>query len=373
MSQTIAILQDSMRELKSRSLFWFTLSISVIVSVALFGLIGFDDKGWYILWFDTNEFDLLKKGSPGARDLMGWLFGGALMWWWLTWGSIIVALIATAGMVPDLVTGGAIDLALSKPISRVKLFGTKVLGAMVFTLLQVTICVSIAYLLLGLRFGMWFHQAWLAVPLVTLQFLYLYVVMAFVGLVTRSTLTSLLVVLLFWGMVSLVQLAENQMNRIVTEAKSTVNAAETRITDIRKRAEDEGRKINVLEEGRINGAEARAQPMRSLIGAVEPWHGRVSVFELCVPKTGDLQKIIAARMDAPTLDELIMRLNGFDPEQIAKMTGDDVETARDMQSAGVAGSRAVRDVDPWKSICSSLIFTGLVFGASLWVFCRRDF
>ena len=96
MTQTIAILVDSLREIRSRSLFWIALAISALVAVLLFGLIGFDEKGWSILWFDTNESDILYAGSDGARDLMSWLFGGAFVWWWLSWGAIILALISTS-------------------------------------------------------------------------------------------------------------------------------------------------------------------------------------------------------------------------------------------------------------------------------------
>ena len=202
MMQTLAILNDSLRELRSRSLFWIALIISVFVSVVLFGLIGFNDKGWYLLWLDTNPSETVRAGSQGMRDLLGWLFGGALLWWWLTWGAIVIALIVNASTVPEFVSSGSIDMVLAKPIGRVRLFLVKVLGALLFTLLQVTACVLVAYLLVGLRFGIWFHDAWLAVPLVTLQFLYLFAVMALVGLVTRSTLASLLAALIFWGVVS---------------------------------------------------------------------------------------------------------------------------------------------------------------------------
>ena len=192
MMQTWAILLDSLRELRSRSLFWVALSVSILVSVMLFGLIGFDDKGWKVLWFATNENPLLREGSAGQQDLLKWLFGGALLWWWLTLGAIVLALITTANTIPEFVSSGSIDLTLSKPIGRMRLYSIKLISAMLFMILQVTICVALAYFLAGLRFGYWFHEAWLALPLVTLQFLYLFAVMSFVGLMTRSALASLL-------------------------------------------------------------------------------------------------------------------------------------------------------------------------------------
>lgn len=373
MTQSLAILNDSLRELRSRSLFWITLAISVLVSLALFGMIGFDEKGWHILWFETNESAILRKGTPGAQDLLTWLFGGALLWWWLTWGAIVVALIVTSSTIPEFVTSGAIDLTLSKPIGRLKLYALKVLGAMLFVLLQVTISVLIAYLLMGLRFGMWFHSAWLAVPLVTLQFFYLFSMMSLVGLVTRSTLASLLVVLLFWGMISLVQLASNQIDGTMTEFGAMVAQSEKRIEAIRATAQARGRDLTPAEEARIKGHEAEIQSHRKTVQKFEPYRGPINRVELFVPKTADIQKIIADHVDAPTFEELFLRLQGFDPEMMARAARMQRDEFEDALGAGAAGSRAIRNVDAFKSIGSSLIFTGVVFGLSVLIFMRRDF
>jgi hypothetical protein len=79
-------------------------------------------------------------------------------------------------------------------------------------------------------------------------------------------------------------------------------------------------------------------------------------------------------VNAPTFAELMMTLEGFDAEAMARMSGsDDVEQFRDMEQAGVAGARAVRRADAAKSIGTSLAFTFIVLGLSAWVFCRRDF
>lgn len=373
MRQAAAILVDSVRELRSRSLFWIALAISVLVSLMLFGMISFNDQGWRILWFATNESQVLREGTPAKRDLLSWLFGGALLWWWLTWGAIVLALITTANTIPEFVSGGAIDLVLSKPIGRARLYATKLLSAMLFMILQVAVCVTIAYLLAGLRFGIWFHAAWLALPLVTLQFLYLFAVMSLAGLVTRSALASLLTALLFWGVVSIVQFAANQLEKVQVEAQHSISQAEERIESIRARAREAGRDLTALEQSRIEGIENRVQPMRTILKNVEPWQGPVQRFELAVPKTADIQKIIAEEVKAPTFSELMMRLQGLDPEMMAKFANMEVEEFRDAQRAGIAGERAMRQVNPWKSIGSSLVFTGLVLALSLWIFARRDF
>lgn len=374
MMQTWAILLDSLRELRSRSLFWIALAISVLVSLALFGLIGFDEKGWHVLWFATNESALLREGTTGQRDLLKWLFGGALLWWWLTLGAIVLALITTANTIPEFVSSGSIDLTLSKPIGRVRLYVVKILSALLFMVLQVTICVSIAYLLAGLRFGYWFHEAWLAVPLVTLQFLYLFGVMSFVGLMTRSPLASLLAVFIFWGAVSVTQFAANQLEKITVESQHTVQNLEKRRTEIRNRAVTENREPYPAERTRISDLEQQAIFARNTAATILPWKTPIERIELIVPKTADIQKIIAETMEAPTVADLMLRLQGFDPDQMAAMAGMmDGQQFRDAQEAGAAGERAARSVNAPVSIGSSMILTTLLLGLSLWVFARRDF
>ena len=374
MRQTFAILLDSLRELKSRSLFWISLAISVIVAAALFGTLSFDATGWRILWFQTNESEILREGTPAARDLLRWLFAGAFIWWWLSWGAIIIALISTASIIPDFVASGSIDLVLSKPIGRTRLLLTKILGALLFMVLQVAVGLFVAWLLMGLRYGMWSHDVWLAVPLLTIQFLYLFAVMALVGLITRSTLASLLAVLLFWAMVSIVQLASNQMDTIIAQNHTAIQRVDQRTHELREKAQSESREITADEQSRIDTWERNISGQRTLQSSLQNWQGPLRSLELTVPKTGDIQKIIAEWIEAPTFDELIFRLQGFDPEAFAALTRiDDRDSAMDVQQAGIAGSRAARRVNAIESLGTSLACTAVTLALCVWIFKRRDF
>ncbi len=372
MMQALAILHESLRHLRSRSLFWITLGISALSAILLFGMIGFDTTGWKILWLDTNESEILREGSYGARQLMAWLFG-AFVFWWLSWGAIILALVSTASLIPDFVAAGSIDVVLAKPIKRLQIFGLKILGALLFMLLQVTICAGLAYLLLGIRFDLWFHASLWAIPLLTLQFLFVYVVTVLVGLLTRSPLASQLVTLLFWGMVSIVQFTSNQMDSTISQIQAVMDQNEARIGTLRQAAEAEQRELTRQELDRIERWEQRVEPSRSTLKALEPWQSSIHAIEMCVPKTADIQKIIANQVDAPTFNELLMILGGFNPENMAAAGFTDPDIAADMQQSGVAGSRAVRDVDTLKSLGTSFAFTAVILTIGAIIFCRRDF
>src|SRR4029077_12078354 len=84
---------------------------------------------------------------------------------WLSWIATVLALISTAGIFPDMLTGGSIDLYLSKPISRLRLFFTKYLSALLFVGLQVGLFTLASFLVLGIRGGTWLWGLFLAIPI----------------------------------------------------------------------------------------------------------------------------------------------------------------------------------------------------------------
>src|SRR5205814_3639124 len=120
---------------------------------------------------------------------------------WLTWGMLILAMVSTAGIFPDFLSGGAIDLFISKPISRLRLFLTKYLCGMLFVLLQVTIFAIVAFIVVGVRGTMWEPRLFLAIPIVLCMFSYLYAISILFGVLTRSTVAALLMTILTWALI----------------------------------------------------------------------------------------------------------------------------------------------------------------------------
>lgn len=371
MRQALAILNDSLRALRSRSLFWMSLSISAVVAISLFGLISFNADGWRILWFETHHSEIAREGSFGARELMSWLFNGVFVFWWLSWGAIILAVVSTASILPDFLAEGSIEITLAKPITRLRLFFLKVLGALLFVTVQTTISVVLAYLLLGLKVDIWLHATLWAIPLIVAQFLYLYCVGALVAVMTRSSLAGLLTTLIFWVLVSLVQFSTNQVESMVAQNRNMIAQLETQIAGIEDGAAEQGRELTTSEVSRLAGYRGRIEPFRQQLGWFEPYEWPLKIVEMVIPKTADVQKIIADLSNAPTFSQLLRGLgvggSSFRPAQF------DEEEWTAMQEAGIAGERAVRDVNTATSLATSLAFAAVMLGIAGGLFCRRDF
>jgi ABC-type transport system involved in multi-copper enzyme maturation permease subunit len=366
-TQSLAILLDSLRELKSRSLFWIALGISAIVAVSLFGVIGFTETGWRFLWFDTIESDTLRADTRGARDLMLVNFS-MFVRWWLCWGAIILALVSTSSILPGFLSGGAIEIALAKPISRLRLFVLKIIGALLFVLLQTGISVFLAYLCLGVRQGMWVPAVLWAIPLIVVQFIYIFSVATLAAVVTRSTLASLLAAILFWGIVSLTQLLSNQIDSVVAQMDASIALVDTKIEQIQSRAEAEGRDLSHIETSRIAGEEARRASFDKQANMFRPFQRPLNTAELIVPKTGDIQKIIAHQTRAPTLNSLLTGL-----AQDMRPAHLDQEEWDEALDAGRAGEQAIRNVNRAQSLGTSLAFSAFALTLACVLFLRRDF
>jgi ABC-type transport system involved in multi-copper enzyme maturation permease subunit len=99
---------------------------------------------------------------------------------------------AAAGYFPGLMKAGAIDLVLAKPISRVEIFFGKFLGGL--GLCAVALGASELVLLVGLRVvtGEWAWGVFGAAPVTLFATALLYALVAVIGIITRSTILSLL-------------------------------------------------------------------------------------------------------------------------------------------------------------------------------------
>ena len=64
-------------------------------------------------------------GSSPSEIFYKLVFSNYGVGFWLNWLAMVLALISTAGIIPDLIAGGSVDLYLCKPISRLRLFLTK--------------------------------------------------------------------------------------------------------------------------------------------------------------------------------------------------------------------------------------------------------
>lgn len=190
-TQTKALFIDAYRDLNARKMFWVVLVLNALV-IGGFGMLGVKGNRLSIAnWQIPLEI-------PVAMFVYKWIFSFFVVGKWLTWAATILALISTASIFPDFLAGGAVDLYLSKPIGRLRLFFTKYLTGLLFVTLQVAVFTVGSFLVLGWRGGVWEPGLFLAIPIVVLFFSYLFSICVLLGVLTRSTLAAFFLTLVIW-------------------------------------------------------------------------------------------------------------------------------------------------------------------------------
>ncbi|HVX61245.1 MAG TPA: ABC transporter permease [Pirellulales bacterium] len=114
--------------------------------------------------------------------------------------GVFVAILVTASIMPQTFSPGAIDLLLSKPISRSLLYTTKYIGGCMFTFINAAYVIVGLWLIAGLRFGEWSNRLLLCIPIFMFLFSIYYAVSALAGVIWRNAIVSVVMTALFWGL-----------------------------------------------------------------------------------------------------------------------------------------------------------------------------
>lgn len=376
-----AMLLDSYRELNSKKLFWISLGLSVLV-VLVFAALGITEKGITVFWFEL-PIELFNTAIISESTFYKLLFSNLGVKFWLAWVSTILALVSTAGMIPDFIAGGAIELTLSKPVTRARLFLMKYVCGLLFTALQVAVFTTASFLVIGIRGGEWIPGLFLSIPLVVLFYSYLFCVCALVGMLTRSTIAALLVTMLFWVALFAVNTTDSIFVQLRNSSEANIEALEKTIERMEKAAV---KKIESSTESPTTDGKTYTQeeldtanpllPLRRAKLAEEResvldwkyWSQGTFIAKTILPKTTETVELLERKL--VSLAE-IQELGPPERKNVRVKESDDIPVAR-----GEAERRAeaeFRQRPIWWIIGTSIGFELAVLGLATIIFCRRDF
>jgi ABC-type transport system involved in multi-copper enzyme maturation permease subunit len=386
-TQTFGVFYDAYRELNAKRLFWITLYLSLLV-VASFAFVGINERG--VTVFTWVIFPGWNSSLIPPDTLYNILFIQLAIPYWLGLGATVLALISVGAVFPDFLTGGSIDLYLSKPIGRLRLFLTKYLAGLLFVALQVFVFCVASFFVMGIRGRTWQWGIFLAVPLVVLFFSYLYCVCVLLGIVTRSALASILITLLFWFFLFMLNTADLGLMTSKAAAEER-QARQIETIQFYQQAIDQQRARPTTQQvaGVIKNYEFQRDEVAKLKRETDPtvtqlrfWYQLISRFKAPMPKTGETVALMSRWL--------------VDPDPITKASRERYERRRQWQverQRGPAysdprGTQRLQPEDPevqqaiqeelstraaTKLIGTSVGFEGVVLAVAAWIFCRRDF
>jgi hypothetical protein len=134
--------------------------------------------------------------------------------------AVFAGILVTSPVIPHTFEAGAIDLLLSKPISRPMLFVAKFLGGCAFILLNGAYFVVGLWLIVGTRFDLWINRLLLCIPIFMFLFAIYYSVSALAGVLWKNAIVSIVVTILFWAACFLVGTVKNVIEQIFLRPQS---------------------------------------------------------------------------------------------------------------------------------------------------------
>lgn len=401
MIQTWALLVDAYRELNSKRLFWITMALSLLV-VCAFAAFGLHPRGYSALWFKFDHVFFNSSVIPPEK-FYKFIFASIGIPVWLTWIASILALISTAGIIPDFISGGAIELSLSKPIGRVRLFLTKYFTGLLFVGMQVAAFTLACMLVIGIRGRSWEPDLLLAIPIVLCFYSYLFAVCALVGLLTRSSIAALLLTLLFWIFLFALNATDSIFVMQRESAAASIvryegqRASQLRLAEGQLKALKEMGTPLTDENGKLpEGLESElevANPMlasnrRNLAEARESlqtwtkWSGIIKGVKTVLPKTQETIKLLERSLLTKEDMNLLTRQDQYErtgespTETDADPLEDDPTSGAQFAEQQAAAQRTedvFRERPVWWIVGTSLGFEVVILGIACVIFARRDF
>lgn len=394
MIQTSALLVDAYRELNSKKLFWITMVLSLLV-VMVFASFGLSQTGYSFLWFNFEDRFFNSRVIPPEK-FYKFAFASIGIPIWLTWIASILALISTAGIIPDFVSGGAIELSLSKPIGRVRLFLTKYFTGLLFVGLQVGAFTVACMVVIGIRGRSWEPELLLAIPIVLCFYSYLFAVCALIGLLTRSSIAALLLTMLFWIFLFAVNTTDSifvlqrenalaKIERYEAGEKTHLRIAEAQLRALKELGTPLTTEDGNFPEGLTSELEV-ANPMlasnrRNLAEAQASaktwtrWTGIVTNVKTVLPKTQETIKLLERYLLTREDLMILSRQETYEKTGAAQTFEEGEQGPSGMEDPRIArrAEEVFRGRSVWWILGTSLGFEAIVLGIACVIFARRDF
>ena len=337
MRQIFTIFWDSYRLLTAKKLFWVALGLSVLIAL-IYASISIGDQGISI-FFGAFSFGDYGTGMPDflAQYMYLQIFTDILVPFWLGLFAIMLALISVCSIFPEFLKGGSIDVAVSKPISRVTLFFTKYFSSLLFVAIQVFVFCMIVFFAFGLRMESWNFGIFWAVPLILFVFSLIYSVAVLTGVWTKSTLLSLLMAFLVWGISWGIQVAESWTYQFAYTAPAS------------------GMSVD-LTDGQT---EEVGEPQEPIPGLVK-FHRGVKAIGGPLPKTRDATYLLKSKIKIDG-KPLTQRSAFISPDEIN--SENEIKAREDFES---------RHSEAYV-IGTSLAFEVVILSLACFIFVRRDY
>ncbi len=212
MKNILTISNFTIREALSRKIIvtFFAISTFVIIVFALlFTLVPFEDLSGLV---NANGKDPVDIATEIVKVLklfvVAPLFGGGLF----------LSIFSTSSFIPNMLEKGAVDLIISKPVSRAQIILGKYLGGILIVLINIAYLIVSLWLLIGLKFGIWDLSFLYSIFTITFTFGSLYSLIILVGVLTQSSVLAMMLSYIIFFVLSPVLAARDTISMFLNSS-----------------------------------------------------------------------------------------------------------------------------------------------------------
>ena len=113
-------------------------------------------------------------------------------------GGLFLAIFSSSNFIPNMLEKGNIEILLSKPIRKSELILGKFFGVSAMVFFNIAYAILGFWLLIGIKFGMWAPELLLTIITITFAFCLLYSLIIFIGILTKSSLSAMMITYLIF-------------------------------------------------------------------------------------------------------------------------------------------------------------------------------
>jgi ABC-type transport system involved in multi-copper enzyme maturation permease subunit len=193
--KTVALLLATVREMITRVTLIVLGAISTFILLFVLAAVSLvvTPEGSALAMFGTpvtppapaEQVETLVSGLQAS--LAGGLF----------FGVILFGTFATAGVVPETLERGIIDIYLSKPLDRWQLLLGRSLGAVLAIVLHIAYFLGVLWLICGIRLGVWNPAIFLVGLTMAYTFACLFSILVLTGVATRTSAVPIITAFLY--------------------------------------------------------------------------------------------------------------------------------------------------------------------------------
>ena len=182
---------------KGTLIFYFSIASCLLLFFA-FGIRHSPNEPETITIFGLPFFHHDQPNLNVVEFILIQLHSSSVFW------IILFGIFGVAGLIPNMLEKGTIDLFLSKPLARAELLMARSLGAVAGIAINLIYFFLGIWFIFGLKIGVWHWGFLSSVLYLVYAFICFFSIVTLVGLMTRSsglsTLLALLYALLSWGL-----------------------------------------------------------------------------------------------------------------------------------------------------------------------------